>query len=92
MDVMELVVQINQLEAMKNYLMESAALMEKYAKDLHDTLISYKTQGFTPDIADKYEKAHLNQARMTVEAIAMRIKTFHCLYIDGVIEDLKRIV
>ena len=90
MDSMALVTQINQLEAMKNYLMESSNLMEKHAKDLHDALISYKAQGFPPDIADKYERAHLDQTRSSVEAIAMRINMYHCNYIDGVIQDLMR--
>ena len=90
MDSMELVISINQLEAMKNYLIESARLMEQHVKDLQNALESYKAQGFPPDIADNYERAHLDQTRCTVEAIANRINTLHCNYIDGVIDDLKR--
>jgi hypothetical protein len=81
---------IIQLEAMKNYLMESASTMEKHTNDLHQTLNAYKEQGFPSDIANNYERAHLDQTRSSAEAVAMRIRTFHCSYIDGVIEDLKR--
>ena len=88
MDSMSIIYQINQLESMKNYLIESAKLMEQHTKNLHDSLESYKAQGFPSDIADKYERAHLDQVRCTVEALANRINTLHQIYLDGVKDDL----
>jgi hypothetical protein len=87
---MELQVQIQKLQEMRNYLGEFCVAMNRHINDLQQDLYGYKAQGFPREIADKYESYYYAPARNEVQDMITRINIAHYQYIDSVIGDLIR--
>ena len=87
---MSLDVQIQKLQEMESYLGEFCVAMNQYINDLLNDLHSYKAAGFPSEVANKYESYYYAPTRNEVQEMITRIQTYHCQYIESVIEVLDR--